>query len=95
MAALKRDAYSDVPVGLGSPAVGAFAITPGADRLEKVTRGISFAAAGEFEIEMVGLEGSTVTVTIPSGALSPGQIHALRCVRVLSTSGDMGMVGYY
>lgn len=93
--ALKRDPYPDVPIGLGSPAVGSFAITPGPDRLPKVTRGISFAAAGEFTIEQPGVDGESVTTTIPSGALSPGQIHGLRCVRVTDASGDMGMVGYY
>jgi hypothetical protein len=86
--------YPHLQTELDSPAQGVFLITPSdTDELAHVTRGISFATAGDLKV--VTLAGETVV--IPSGALAAGVQHAIRITRVLATgSGSgMGLVGYY
>ncbi len=60
--------------------------------LTYVTRGISFAVAGDIKVNTVGGE----TVVIPSGALAPGIVHPLRVSRIWSTgTGATGLVVYW
>lgn len=60
--------------------------------LTDVTRGLSFAVAGDIKVNTVGGE----TVVIPSGALAPGIIHPLRVSRIWSTgTAATGLVVYW
>ncbi|VTR90823.1 Uncharacterized protein OS=Thalassobacter stenotrophicus GN=PM03_12725 PE=4 SV=1 [Gemmata massiliana] len=87
------DAFANCSAGLESPYEHCALIVPSdsAD-LPFSTRGISFGAAGMVRVTMIGGE----TVTIPSGALAAGAIHALRVVRVHSTGTTAtGLVAYW
>lgn len=57
-----------------------------------VTRGLSFAVAGTLAVVTAGGQ----TVTIPSGALVAGAIHAIEVTRVLNTGTTAtGIVAYW
>jgi hypothetical protein len=57
-----------------------------------VTRGISFAVAGDLKVTTDGGE----TVVIPSGALAAGVIHPLEVTRVwLTGTAATGIVAYW
>lgn len=87
------DDFATNQPGLQSPPAHVALVTPsdGSD-LEKVTRGVSFVAAGDLAVVTAGGE----TVTIPSGALAAGIMHPLRLARIKATGTTAtGIVAYW
>lgn len=74
-------------------ASGCFLITPhDTNELTKVTRGLSFAAAGAIAVVMENGDD----VIIPAGALAAGIIHPIKIKKIKSTGTTAtSLVGWY
>ena len=77
---MATDNYSNFAIGLESPAVGAFAITPDNDNdLTYVTRYIYVGTAGH--VRLTFADGTTTTLN----NLVAGTLHPIRASRILAT----------
>lgn len=77
---MATDNYSNYAVGLESPAIGGFAVTPNDDAdLTYVTRYLYVGTAGHVKVTLQN--GNTVTLN----NLTAGTLHPLRVSRVWST----------
>lgn len=77
---MATDNYSNFALGLESPAIGAFSITPSNDaELTYVTRYIYVGTAGHIKVTFV--DDTEVTLN----NLIAGELHALRVKKVHST----------